>query len=192
MRRMVDALGRNVTYSHPPERIITLDPAITETLYHFGLDEEMVGRTRFCIYPEDKVKNAVNVGGTKQIKMERIHELKPDLIIAETEENTQELVEELEKYYPDYVCEIQTVEEGIHLIKELGDLTGCTHIAAVTHDKVQSAFNALPQIAPVRVAYMIWKRPYMAVGRDTYINHTLEKMGFINPFAEYDDRYPIV
>lgn len=192
MRSVTDALGRDVTYSYPPERIIALDPAITETLYHFGLDEKIVGRTRFCIYPKEKVKNAVNVGGTKEIKMERIHGLKPDLIIAEKEENTKEMVEELEKHYPIYVCEIQTVEDGIHLIEELGDLFGCTHEAKALHAKVETAFNTLPQISPVRVAYMIWKRPYMAVGRDTYINHTLEKMGFINPFAESGDRYPVV
>jgi len=192
MRIMKDALGRDVAYTYPPERIIALDPAITETLYHFGLDEQIVGRTRFCIHPKEKVKNALNIGGTKDIKMERIHELNPDLIIAEKEENTKEMVEELEKHYPVYVCEIQTVEDGIHLLEELGDLTGCVNKAKALHSKVDEAFSTLPQIDPLRVAYMIWKRPYMAVGRDTYINHTLEKMGFINPFAEYDDRYPVV
>lgn len=192
MRNVKDALGREVTYSFPPERMIAFDPAITETLYHFGLDERIVGRTRFCKHPKEKVKNAVNIGGTKDMKIERIHELKPDLIIMEKEENTKEMVETLERFYPVYVCEIQTVDDGIHLIEELGDLTGCVPEASQLKTKVETAFNTLPEIEPVRVAYMIWKRPYMAVGRDTYINNTLEKLGFVNPFANLEERYPAV
>lgn len=192
MRTVKDALGRKVTFTYPPERMIALDPAITETLYYFGLDGNIVGRTRFCIHPKDRVKQAVNVGGTKDLKMERIHELEPDLIIAEKEENTKEMVESLEKYYPVYVCEIQTVEDGITLIGELGDITGCSEEGRKLESDVQTAFNTLPDAEPVRVAYMIWKRPYMAVGRDTYINSTLEKLGFINPFATLPNRYPEV
>lgn len=192
MRNVKDALGREVTYSFPPERIIAFDPAITETLYYFGLDEKIVGRTRFCIHPKDKVKHAMNVGGTKDMKIDRIHHLKPDLIIAEKEENTKEMVETLEKFYPVYVCEIQTVDDGIHLIEELGGLTGCSDEAKQLQTKVETAFNTLPTIEPVRVAYMIWKKPYMVVGRDTYINHTLEKLGFTNVFATSKDRYPVV
>lgn len=192
MRNVKDALSREVTYTYPPKRIIALDPAITETLYHFGLDEAIVGRTRFCIHPKDKVKNAVNVGGTKDLKMERIHEVEPDLIIAEKEENTKEMVESLEQHYPVYVCEVQTTQDGINLIGELGDITGCPDEGYELQEEVEEAFNTLPVIEPIRVAYMIWKRPYMAVGRDTYINHTLEKLGFINPFAASMGRYPVV
>lgn len=192
MRTVKDALGRDVTYTYPPERIIALDPAITETLYHFGLDEKIVGRTRFCIHPKEKVKQAVNIGGTKDLKMERIHELNPDLILAEKEENTKEMVETLEEHYPVYVCEIQSVEDGINLIGELGDITCCPEEGRQLQLEVETAFSSLPAIEPVRVAYMIWKRPYMAVGRDTYINHTLEKLGFVNAFATSTDRYPEV
>lgn len=192
MRTVKDALGRDVTYTYPPERIIALDPAITETLYHFGLDEKIVGRTRFCIHPKEKVKQAINIGGTKELKMERIHELNPDLIIAEKEENTKEMVETLEEHYPVYVCEIQTVEDGINLIGKLGDITGCPEEGRQLQSEVETAFSSLPAIESVRVAYMIWKRPYMAVGRDTYINHTLEKLGFVNAFATSTDRYPEV
>src|SRR5699024_7158979 len=120
---ITDALGRELTYNYPPERIISLDPAITETLYYFGLDKNIAGRTRFCVHPKEKVKNAINIGGTKDLKMERIHDLKPDLIIAEKEENTKEMVETLEQHYPVYVCEIQTVQDGIQMIEDLGHLT---------------------------------------------------------------------
>lgn len=192
MRTITDALGREITYHYPPERIISLDPAITETLYYFGLNEEIVGRTRFCIHPKEKVKNAMNIGGTKDLKMDRIHDVKPDLIIAEKEENTKEMVETLEEHYPVYVCEIRTVQDGIQMTEDLGHVTGKSEQGTKLKSDVETAFATLPKTDPVRVAYMIWKKPYMAVGRDTYINHTLEKLGFINPFATSGERYPAV
>lgn len=192
MKKVTDALGRTITYNYPPKRIIAFDPAITETLYYFGLEEEVVGRTRFCKYPEDKVKEAVNVGGTKDMKMDRIHELKPDLIIAEKEENTKEMVETLAEHYPVYVFEIQTVEDGLGMIETLGELTDRVHQAETLLSNVRNSFSALPETSGARVAYMIWKGPYMAVGRDTYINDMLETLGFVNVFATHEDRYPIV
>src|SRR5690625_4353163 len=111
MQRVTDNLGRDITYTYPPKRIISLDPAITETLFHLGLEDEVVGRTRFCIHPKGKVEQAVNVGGTKDMKIERIHDLKPDLIIAEKEENTKDMVETLEADYPrseEHTSELQS------------------------------------------------------------------------------------
>src|SRR5690625_5476757 len=99
MKSVVDHLGRQVTYKYPPKRIVSLCPAITETLFHLQLQEEVVGRTRFCIHPHDEVETVINVGGTKDIKLERIQQLQPDLIIAEKEENTKEMVAALEVDY---------------------------------------------------------------------------------------------
>src|SRR5699024_12862531 len=81
--------------------IVSFAPAITDTLYSLYLDEEIVGRTRFCIHPKGKVEKAMNVGGTKDMKIDRVRALNPDLIICEKEENTKEMVTELEKHYPE-------------------------------------------------------------------------------------------
>lgn len=192
MKKVTDALGRTITYNYPPKRIIAFDPAITETLYYFGLDQEVVGRTRFCKYPEDKITQAVNVGGTKDMKLDRIHDLNPDLIIAEKEENTKEMVETLSEHYPVYVFEIQTVQNGLDMIPKLGELTERANEAERLLGEVNSLFTILPKVNKAKVAYMIWRNPYMAVGRDTYINDMLETLGFINAFAKDTDRYPVI
>lgn len=192
LQTVTDNLKRSITYSYPPKRIISLDPAITETLYHLGLSDEVVGRTRFCIHPKDKINQAVNVGGTKDMKIDRIHDLKPDLIIAEKEENTKEMVETLEADYPVYVFEIQTVDDAFHMIEELGVLTDRTEKAINLKKDILAHFYQLPKATNHRIAYLIWKKPYMAVGRDTYINDMLEKLGFINGFATSENRYPML
>lgn len=192
MRMLTDAIGRQVEIVEKPEKIISLDPAITETLFDLGCDESIVGRTRFCIHPKDKVDQALNVGGTKTIKLDRIHQLNPDLIIVEKEENTKEIVETLEAFYPVYVFEIQTVEAGKEMVKTLGDLVGVNDAAEAMHQEIEAAFASLPKISPYRMAYMIWKKPYMAAGRDTYIDHMFEKLGFVNPMTALEGRYPEV
>lgn len=124
MKKIIDHLGRSVTYNYPPKSIISIVPAITETLYSLSLDEQIVGRTRFCKFPEDRVEQALNIGGTKEIKLDRIHSLKPDLIIAEKEENTKKIVETLEKHYPTFVFEIQSINDSLRMIEDLGKLVG--------------------------------------------------------------------
>lgn len=157
MQNVRDALGRIISYQYPPKRIISLDPAITETLYYLGLNDEIVGRTRFCIHPKEKVQQAVNVGGTKDMKLERIHELEPDLIIAEKEENTKEMVEKLEEYYPVYVFEIQTVNDALEMIEQLGTLINRFENALSLKDEIKKRFKKLPKIDQPNIAYMIWK-----------------------------------
>lgn len=193
MKNIHDQLDRSVTYNFPPKRIISLAPAITDTLYHLHLDKEIVGRTRFCIHPKNKVENALNVGGTKEIKMDKIELLHPDLIIVEKEENTKEIVQQLEKRFPVYVFEIQTVAAALTMINELGTITDRMNIASILHKKIITAMHNIPKMFQGKsVAYVIWKNPYMVVGKNTYINSLLKKLGFFNPFTSYDGRYPIV
>lgn len=192
MKKIVDHLDRTVTYSFPPKKVISLAPAITDTMYSLGLEKEIVGRTRFCIHPHDKVEQALNIGGTKDIKLDRIHQLKPDLIIAEKEENTKEIVEELEQHYPVFVFEVQTVDDAFRMIDDLGHIVDRQEEATRLIEKIKALFIEIPHAKGKRVAYVIWKRPYMVVGKHTYIQSLLEKMGFINPFSTFEGRYPVV
>lgn len=192
MKNVIDHLNRQVSFSFPPKKIVSLAPAITETLYHLSLSEEIVGRTRFCKYPEHKVTGALNVGGTKEIKLERIHSLKPELIIVEKEENTKEIVETLEKYYPVFVFEVQSIDDSLRMIQHLGQLTNRKSEAESLQQSIEQAFSQLPQINGKRAAYMIWQQPYMVVGKHTYIQSMLQHMGFINPFENLAGRYPVV
>ena len=191
-KTVVDRVGRSVTFSFPPKRIVSLCPGITDTLFALNLEEKIVGRTRFCIYPKGKIENVTAVAGTKDIKLEAIQDVRPDLIIVEKEENTKEIVEELEKFFPVYVAEVQSVDDAYEMIGEMGTLTDRNDAATDLINSIQHQFDSLPKGSKKRVAYVIWRKPYMVVGKDTYINSLLEKMGFVNPFTEADGRYPAV
>lgn len=191
-KEVIDHLGRTLKYEFPPKRIISLCPGITETLYALNLENEIVGRTRYCIYPADKVEGATIVGGTKEIDPIAIGKLTPDLIIVEKEENTQEIVETLEKSYPVYSAEVQSIQGAYRMIEDMGALTDRELQGNQLVQEIKKEFTALPNMKGKRAAYIIWRNPYMAVGNTTYINSLLEEMGFINPFAELEGRYPSV
>ncbi|MEZ7171631.1 helical backbone metal receptor [Sporosarcina sp. OR05] len=191
-KTVVDHVGRTVTYTYPPKRIVSLCPGITDTLFALNLEQEIVGRTKYCIYPKGKVEEVPVVGGTKNVKLAAIQDVAPDLIIVEKEENTKEIVEELEQYFPVYVAEVQTIEEAYAMIEEMGELTDRENAAISLIQSTRNAFEKLPLGAGKRAAYVIWRKPYMVVGKDTYIQSLLDRLGFTNPFVQHEGRYPAV
>lgn len=192
LKKIEDHLGRLIEFEYPPKRIISLCPGITDTLFSLQLENEIIGRTKYCIHPNDKVKTVATVGGTKKIKMDIIHKLKPDLIFAEKEENTKEMVEELEEFFPVYVAEVQSIKDAYRMIHDVGVVTNREKLAEQLVTTIKAKFHKLPQAHGKRAAYVIWRKPYMVVGKETYIHSLLEKMGFINPFTELNGRYPVV
>ncbi|RSK29061.1 iron ABC transporter substrate-binding protein [Bacillus sp. HMF5848] len=191
-KQMVDAVGRQFSYAYPPTRIVSLVPGITETLFALGLEEQVVGRTRFCKFPIDKVEKVPAISGTKDINIDRIRALKPDLIIAEKEENTKDIVETLEKEFPVYVAEIQSVNSALDTIEQLGFILNVRDKAAQLVCSIREQFHELGKVSRKRVAYFIWRKPYMVAGRDTYINSVLTMLGYENVFTDRDSRYPAV
>lgn len=172
-------------------KVVSLVPSITEALFDLGLTEhEVVGRTKFCIHPSGKVKSITTVGGTKNIQIEKVKSLQPDLIIANKEENVKEQVEELRKYCKVLLTDVSTIEDNYYLLKNLGNIFGLQEKAQEYNLATYEALNLSLQ-KPIKVAYLIWKNPYMTIGKDTFIHHTLKEMGFINIF-EKDLRYPEV
>lgn len=186
-----DHTGRQVNISLPPKRIITICPAITETLFALGLENEIVGRTKYCIFPEGIVENVPIVGGTKEVNVEKIRELQPDLILAEKEENTEAIVQALEKIAPVFVLEVQSIEDAYRFIHTLGFLTHKEQVAERLINSCKAAFPTLHKQSK-KAAYVIWRKPYMVVGGTTYINDVLHTVGFHNPFAQEESRYPAV
>ncbi len=191
MKEIIDHLGRKVQVAFPPKRIISICPAITETLFYIGLNEEIVGRTKYCIYPKQQVEHVTVVGGTKQVDFEVIQSLQPDLIIAEKEENTKEIIELLEAHFPVFVFQIESITEAYRMIKDAGILTGREEESTRLLGEVSETFQHLPKKRG-KAAYMIWRKPYMVVGATTYINDVLQTLGFDNPFTAYEGRYPAV
>ena len=173
-------------------KIISLVPSITETLFDFGLTaDEVIGRTKFCIHPINLVKNVEVIGGTKNLNIEKIRSLKPDLIIANKEENEKLQVEELMKDFKVWVTDIETLEDNQDFISDLGTLLYKENLALDFNRKIASVFTDIKLSDSKKVAYLIWKNPYMTVGSDTFINEVLVRSGFENLFKSRK-RYPEV
>ncbi|BAU28633.1 ABC-type Fe3+-hydroxamate transport system substrate-binding protein [Aneurinibacillus soli] len=192
IKHVLDHLGRSVAVPFPPKRIVSLCPSLTETLFALGVGERVIGRTQFCIHPTEALADVVRVGGTKQVKDDVLASLAPDLIIAEKEENPKEMVERLAESYPVYVTDVETYEDALHMIRDLGRVVGARVEAKQLIREIETGFAELMQVDGKRVAYFIWQNPYMVVGDHTYIHSLLSRCGFVNVFAEAEGRYPAV
>ena len=171
-------------------KIISLVPSITETLFDFGLtSNEIIGRTKFCIHPENLVKEVEVIGGTKNLNIEKIRALNPELIIANKEENEKLQVEELSKDFKVWITDIQNLEENSRFISELGKLLKKPDLARNFNETIEGIFSEIKVETPKKVAYLIWKNPLMTVGSDTFIHDVLSKIGFQNIFSD-QRRYP--
>lgn len=173
-------------------RVISLVPSITETLFDLGLTtEEIIGRTKFCIHPKEIVDKVEIIGGTKNLNIEKIKSLKPDLIIANKEENVKEQVEELMKDFKVLLTNIETLEDNYYLIKQLGHIFNQEEKAQFFNLKTYEAFDIPKSEKKLKAAYLIWKNPYMTIGGDTFISRILEELGYENLFKN-QKRYPEV
>lgn len=175
-------------------QIISLVPSLTETLFDLGLEDYIVGVTKFCVHPNHLKAAKTVVGGTKQVNFEKVHSLKPDIIIANKEENTLEMVLELEKICPVMVTEIYTIEDALDMISKFGELFQKRVEAQKWIAKInfsQQEFERYVTQLPIRkVAYFIWANPYMVAGNQTFINHLLQKNHFENIYQNKQGRYP--
>jgi ABC-type Fe3+-hydroxamate transport system substrate-binding protein len=190
---VTDQIGRKVELKNLPQRIISIVPSQTELLYDLGLEEQVVGITKFCIHPEVWFRSKTRVGGTKELNLERIADLKPHLILANKEENVQSQVEELARNFPVWASDVNNLDDALHMIGQIGALVGREDKAAQLVQQLQERFAQLRRTTapPLKACYLIWKDPYMTVGSDTFIHNMLEHAGFINLFASAS-RYPEV
>jgi ABC-type Fe3+-hydroxamate transport system substrate-binding protein len=185
----VDQMGNRLQLSRKPSRIITLVPSQTELLFDLGLSEEVVGITKYCIHPAEWQNEKTIVGGTKNFQTEIIDKLQPDLIIANREENTKEGIEELQKKYPVWVSEIYTLEDSLQMIERVGALVNKVERSEFIVSEIRKGFETVTQFHPQKVVYLIWRKPWMAAGQNTFINDMLNKIGLKNCLPE-NSRYP--
>ena len=192
MHTSTDQLGNTITLATPPRRIVSLVPSQTEFLFDIGLDEEIVGITRFCIHPKDKVAGKEKIGGTKQFNFDKIHALKPDLIIGNKEENYKDGVEDLQKHYPVWMSDIYTLDDSLTMIQQLSVLLGKQAEGKALIERISTGFSDINRSAASTlpsVAYFIWRKPYMVAASNTFINEMLHRFGARNVF-EGMERYP--
>ena len=174
-----------------PQRIISLVPSQTELLYSLGLEKETVAITKFCVHPSAWFQSKKRIGGTKQLHIEEIKSLQPDLIIANKEENVKEQIEELAISFPVWLTDVNNYTDALNMISDVGKLTGKTEGAERVINDIKTAFNTIPAYNKIPAAYLIWKDPFMATGGGTFINDMLGICGFENVFADLQ-RYPEV
>ena len=190
---LIDQIGHQLTLKSTPKRIISLVPSQTELLYDLGLDDRVVGITKFCIHPKDWFETKFRVGGTKNINVDKIAYLKPDLIIANKEENTQEEIEYLQKHYPVYTSDISDLSESIEMITDIGRITEKIDECSVIVENIKSQFDrlSLSSLKKHLTLYFIWREPYMTISQNTFINDMMERCGFQNAVSDSID-YPVL
>jgi len=189
--KVTDDLGREINIPFPPKRIISAVPSTTEFLFDLGLGDRLISRTKFCKYPVADIAKLPNIGGPKDLHIDKIRLLDPDLILANEEENNKEQIEILLDEFPVYVCKVRNFNEALQNILNTGKIVGAEPKSFEIANTIQAGFSQLPlNLKSQSVLYLIWKNPYMAVGKDTFINSMIEKCGFRNAIDDIDSRYP--
>jgi len=189
MLQSIDQMGNKVTLEAPPMRIVSLVPSQTELLFDLGLDDRVVGVTKFCVHPIHWRKSKTVIGGTKKFDLDLIDSLQPDLIIGNKEENYEEGIQALRERYPLWMSDIVTFDHALDMIRLVGQLTGQAGRAeSMIHD-ITGNFMSLRPFPSIRTLYLMWRKPWMGAAGNTFIDAVMEKTGLINVLAN-ETRYP--
>jgi len=196
---------QRATNFQQPARIVSLVPSLTQTLCEFGLKEQIVGCTGFCIDPPDLRRLVTNCGGTKTPELEIIRNLRPTHILVNSEENTAEHIAVLREVAPVLETRPETVQDVAPMIEDMGRFLNCVDTAHTMAVRVEAALVELASSAAStspperhnRMLAMIWRTPWMIAGTDTYMSSLLEAAGFVNASRDLANpetrtRYPAV
>lgn len=181
MLRLFDDLGRTLTLSRPPRRVVSLVPSDTYSIVALGAADRLVGRTTYCEHGD-----APTVGGTKDVDVDAVIALEPDLVIANQEENARKPLEALAARVPVLVSLPRTVEQGIAHLARLARILG------VDGKQLVRRGYQLPSHAPSRRAFVpIWMDPLMTINADTFGSDVLARAGVANTFGDRLRLYPL-
>jgi ABC-type Fe3+-hydroxamate transport system substrate-binding protein len=195
VKTFTDQIGKVITIDGIPQRIVSLVPSQTELLADLGLDESVIGITKFCVHPEKWIRTKKRIGGTKKLNIDLIRSLQPDLVIANKEENDKAQVELLSQEFPLWTSDISTLSDAREMIIAIGEITTRIQRAKELIRNIDTAFEEL-KLSPqhkvgVSAAYIIWNKPFMVAGGDTFISSMMNCAGFKNVFED-QKRYPEV
>jgi iron complex transport system substrate-binding protein len=179
MREVVDEFGRTLRVPQIPERIVSLAPSLTETLYALGVQDRLVGDTDYCDYPSDAQKKR-KVGGPINPNLEEIAALHPDLVLVTKEINRLDTVRALDTLgIPAYATRAQNVDEILTTTQKLADLLGVPETGKSLTADLQARLAALhaklEALPPSRVLFVVWTHPLISVGKNTFIADALRK-----------------
>ena len=188
-------------------RIVSLVPSWTETLITCGA--HIVGRTRYCVHPHDRVQSIPEVGGTKEVNWSAVAQLEPELLVLDREENTQAIAEEAP--CPFVATHVKSVGEMPEQLALIANAIAPGAAANMIHDlasrwraasRLESTNSPLISIPAVidwirrptaqcdQLLYLIWRRPWMSVGKQTFIGSMLAELGFGWSMPDFDEPYP--
>jgi ABC-type Fe3+-hydroxamate transport system substrate-binding protein len=202
VENFTDITGYTLALGASPTRVVSLVPSVTETIFDIGAASCLVGRTRYCVAPDPDVRTIERIGGTKDPDIRRIIALKPDLVLANREENRKPDIEQLRAAgLPVYVDEPCTVEQALAMVSLLGRMLDCAGRAdAIVRRGAQqlgaiaqrlreldelNAHKLKPRSHPrPRALAFIWRDPWMVAGTNTYISDMLKTLGATLAFED--------
>ena len=194
---LIDQIQTNHNFAITPLRIVSLVPSQTELLFDLGLENSIVGITKFCVHPNHFLKEKTKVGGTKNPSFDKIKALNPDIIICNKEENTKEIIEECSKICATWTTNIVTIEDNFKMIADFGQIFNIEVKVKILNEQISFALSDfgtfINERQSCKVAYFIWKKPFMVVGTNNYINEILRLNKFENVFennTSASNRYP--
>lgn len=189
MPDVADVLGRVHAFPRPPERVVSLVPSLTETLFDLGAGGSVVAATDYCLFPARELKGMPRVGGTKNPRIDDIRALAPDLVYVNVEENLARHADQIEEFAPVFATEPKTVPGVLALLADLGAIHGREDAAAGWRERIAREIVGLGGLAKFSFACAIWKDPWMWCGGDTYVSDLITTAGGTNVFAGLT-RYP--
>lgn len=193
-QNFTDGIGRTVAIVPHPQRIISLAPNLTETLFALGLGDRLIGVTAFCDFPAE-AQTKEKIGDTLRPNLERIIALKPDLVLVSTSSQLETLTRRLDELkIPVYVTNPRTIAEVVASIRALGEITGATARTTEITAEMERRINAVRQRVAgwpkPRVLYALQNNPLIAAGRNTFINDLINLAGGQSISGEETTDYP--
>jgi ABC-type Fe3+-hydroxamate transport system substrate-binding protein len=188
-----DAAGTVHPTAGEEARIVSLVPSLTELVCDLGLADRLVGRTGFCIHPWETVRRIPKVGGTKDVRLDKVRALEPTHVLLNIDENTRETAAALSEFVEHVIVTHPLApRDNPPLYRLFGAVFGAMDRAEALCAQFQSALERLrePAPEPADVLYLIWREPWMTVAPDTYIARTLELVGWRTLPREHEARYP--
>ncbi|MBI5433961.1 MAG: ABC transporter substrate-binding protein [Planctomycetes bacterium] len=178
-------------------RIVSLCPSLTELVFALGRGRELVGITDWCVHPKPEVDAVEKVGGTKNPNVARIVELAPDVVLMNDEENRLEDASALQAAGVSIASSLpRTLAETAEMVRSIGAALDAREPAEAIAVDIERRAGRVRKAAldarPVRFAYLIWRKPWMSVSRDTFASRMLELAGGVNVLGDARSRYPAI
>jgi ABC-type Fe3+-hydroxamate transport system substrate-binding protein len=185
--KVTDDLGRQLIFAHPPQRIVSLVPSDTYSVVALGAEARIVGRTTYC----EHAMSAATVGGTKDVDVDAVLALAPQLVIANQEENTRKALEAIAERVPVLVSLPRRVDQGIGHLARIARILGLAEDPGV-RDLVRRGYSlAAPPPARARAFVPIWMDPLMTLNAETFGSDVLARAGIGNAFGDRPRLYPL-